>query len=970
MRILVGLLEHMGDIVACEPVARYLKANHPNAHLSWAVSPRYRELVDTNPYVDETVVLECLTDWIKFTKHKAYDRIVDLHVNYRICEHCGIPLVKSTGNPFVSVHEWFDYGSLQQAFTVGAGLPSLSAQPQLCIKEEHKYAIDRLNLPSDFCVFHVQSHDRTKDWKRVSWVKLCKLVSDSIGIPIVEVGGGPNHIPLSRPGIIDLVNRLPILQTAEVIRRARFFVGVDSGPAHLANALMVPGAVLLGRMGYFREYMPFSGFFASKLPQVKMIRNLTGPAFELPVAEVCEAVEYLAAVSEGYVKPSELDASGTPSSLNVIRPGASARHAADREEVLTSGLFDTGWYTVHDPEVARSGIDPVDHYLANGAITRASPGPEFDASQYLAANPDVISAGVNPLLHYLRYGRHEKWRRHKALRRSADRFLPDLRASVSNLESSSASTGTGSQVSDLFLVPKRDVADSHFPRTLAFYLPQFHPIQENDWAHGRGFSEWHNVIKAKPLFKGHYQPRMPGELGFYDLRSIDVLRQQVTLAHEHGISGFCFYYYYFHGKRLLYKPIENLVGSDIEFPFCVVWANENWSKRWDGGDRDLIIEQRHSPEDDLLFIQQLFPIFKDHRYITVKGKPLLLVYKAHLFPNISHTTELWRKEAKSQGLAGLYLVLVDDWTPDPVHPRQYGFDASYEIPSNLVPEAVRCLDTDCLEVEESFAGKIVDYRKFAAFHMSRPFPEYKRFRTVMLPWDNTARYGSRAIVHVNGAGEAYRLWLIEALLDTYRRYPPDERIVFIHSWNEWCEGTHLEPDARYGRKFLEQTKEAIGVVNVAIQLSNDSPNNVSVISELLSLMQRKEGGRFYAIRGARMQLASVWKALEGLRTKARGLQWSSSTFKAENERLRAMHDAAASQRDDLERKLVQTRNRLEQERDDLQRGRERLQQELEQVRAEVASLRGSSSELDAVYASSSWRMTAPVRAAAKLLLRR
>ena len=131
MRILVGLIEHMGDIIACEPVSRYLKVNHPAAHLTWAVSLAYRELIDTNPYIDQTLALECLTDWIKLTKHSSYDKIVDLHVNYRICQHCGIPLIKEKGNPFVNVYEWFDYGTLQEAFTRGAGLPALSAQPNL-----------------------------------------------------------------------------------------------------------------------------------------------------------------------------------------------------------------------------------------------------------------------------------------------------------------------------------------------------------------------------------------------------------------------------------------------------------------------------------------------------------------------------------------------------------------------------------------------------------------------------------------------------------------------------------------------------------------------------------------------------------------------------------------------------------------------------------------------------------------------
>ena len=298
MRILVGLIEHMGDIIACEPVSRYLKAAHPAAHLTWAVSAAYRELADTNPYIDQTLVLECLTDWIKLTKHSSWDNIVDLHINYRICQHCGIPLIKEKGNPFVNVYEWFDHGTLQEAFTLGAGLPALSAQPNLYLKPEHAKAVDALALPDNFCVVHHESNDRAKDWRREAWRKLSEWIRDDLELQIVEVGADKvcSPSPLAE-GSISLVNRLPLLQTAEVIRRARFFIGVDSGPAHLANALRVPGIVLLGRLGFFRQYMPFNGFFASRSPLVKMVRNPAGPACTLSVDEVIEAVRYVAAAS-------------------------------------------------------------------------------------------------------------------------------------------------------------------------------------------------------------------------------------------------------------------------------------------------------------------------------------------------------------------------------------------------------------------------------------------------------------------------------------------------------------------------------------------------------------------------------------------------------------------------------------------------------------------------------------------------
>jgi ADP-heptose:LPS heptosyltransferase len=767
MRILVGLLEHIGDIVACEPVVRYLRLEYPGSHIAWAVSPVFRELIDTNPHIDQTVVLECLTDWIKLTKHRAYDKVVDLHVSGRVCQHCGIPLVKSSGNPFVNIYEWFDYGSLVEAFTIGAGLPRITGQPRLYLQEEHQKAVDRLALPDQFCAIHVQSNDTTKDWRKQAWRELCEFIRDRLQLQIVEVGAGQNDGPVLPDGMTSLVNRLPILQTAEVIRRARCFVGVDSGPAHLANATQTPSVVLLGEHYFFKKYMPFSGFFASNAPQVKMVRNLTGPVASLTVSEVIEAVNYVVTAGEGHRKPAAKEA------------------AANRAN-----------------ELAPLAVSSVLSVLRDESVSTRSESTPVSLDRQAGFVPTAVSSSS-----------------HKV--------------------------------------------DRYYPRTFAFYLPQFHPIRENDWAHGSGFSEWHNVIRAKPLYEGHYQPRIPGELGFYDLRSSAVMEQQIALARRHGISGFCFYYYYFQGKKLLYDPIANFIKSDIDFPFFLLWANENWSKRWDGGDLDVIIAQRHSWEDDLAFIRGVMPVFEDDRYVKVAGKPLLLIYKPHLFPDIRATTEIWRSEAEKHGLPGLYLIMADDWNPQLVHPRAHGFDASYEIPSNIVPEEVLYTDLEALQLQPEFEGQIVDYSKFAAFHMGRPFPDYRRFRTVMLPWDNTPRYGSRAIVHINNQTDAYRLWLIEALLDTCRRYPPDERIVFLHSWNEWCEGTYLEPDQKFGRKFLRQTSEAIGVVRRAIDMIGADAEHASAMTDLLQMMDKKDEGALRVMWAARRQQGYLHAQLQG-----------------------------------------------------------------------------------------------------------
>ncbi|WP_321900026.1 glycoside hydrolase family 99-like domain-containing protein [Paraburkholderia heleia] len=862
MRTVIGLVEHIGDIVACEPVARYLKMKYPGSTVAWVVNKAYRELIDSNPYVDETVAVDCLTDWIKISRHGGYDKVVDLHVNYRVCSHCRVPLIKEHGNPFINAYEWLDYGALLEAFTMGAGLPKLSAAPRLYIGDADRRAVDALGLPAQYCVIHRESNNVDKDWTSENWQALARWIATELKLPIVEVGVSKEGEPSPLAALAtDLRSRTSILATAEVIRRARFFIGVDSGPSHLANAVCTPGVVLLGRMGAFRQYTPYTGLYGSDAPEVKLTRNLLGPAHELPAQDVIEATRYVANILDGRGENSE-----SSPVVPKAPPKSIAFDDADIALLRQSSLYDAAWYMLHHPEVEASKMDPAEHYLTIGGALGYRPGPEFDVKQYLKRNEDVAASGMNPVLHYIRFGELEG--RAGAVQTQPAGGHHDLK-----LESNGRSLyADPPRLSDALEQPaivlssrEAQVPDAELPRTFAFYLPQFHPIPENNWAHGPGFTEWNNVIKAKPLFRGHYQPKIPGELGYYDLRSFDVVRQQVELAKEYGISGLCFYYYYFHGKKLLYKPIENYINSDLKMPFFFLWANENWSKRWDGGDNEVIIAQQHSKEDDLAFIRELMPLFEDDRYTKVNGKPVLCIYKAHLFPDILSTTEIWRDEMARRGFPGIYLVMVDDWTPEPPQPRQLGFDASYEIPSNVVPPDVLSRETDSLDLPENFTGRIVDYDRFARFHMSRPAPEYRRFRTVMLPWDNTPRYGSRALVHVNTEGDSYRLWLAQALLDTHRRYPAEERIVFLHSWNEWCEGTYLEPDGRRGRRYLEETRDAIADVKnvLALQGSDEYARALA----LLERVQRvKDEGAYRILQAARAQSGKLWRDREELRT--------------------------------------------------------------------------------------------------------
>lgn len=856
MKILIGLVEHIGDIVACEPVPRYLKLRYPESRIFWVINKSYRELVDNNPYVDETIEVDCLTDWIKISKHANFDLVVDLHVNYRLCQHCKIPLIKERGNPLINAYEWLAYGTLLEAFTQGAGLPILKAPPNLYIQESDRLEVDKLCLPKNYCVIHRKSNNIEKDWTDERWIELSISIIRQLNIQIVEVGVYPNgeYSPLSNNSI-NLINKTTIHQTAEVIKRAVFFVGVDSGPSHLANAVLTPGVVLLGRMGAFNKYLPFNGLYGSDSEVVKLVRNLNGPVRELLVNEVIEAINYvynMTRISHDELKatvnfPNNLVPKYSESSLKPY-----SFEITDIDLLLRSKLFDPSWYLLHYPWLElNTHTEAVEHYLSIGYKLGFETGTSFDSARYLMDNEDVNAANINPLVHFIKFGNKEK---------RVGVYPEQLIKSIKFDPHSQFDTSIPrvskivDECSDIF--PHATSIESEVPSLFAFYLPQFHPIPENDWAHGAGFTEWNNVISAKPLFDGHDQPKAPGELGYYDLRAFEVMEEQIRLARGHGITGFCFYYYYFKGKRLLYKPIQNYINSDLNMPFFFLWANENWSKRWDGGDKEIIISQSHSPMDDLQFIKELIPTFKDKRYQKINGKPILCIYKAHLFPNIINSIETWRTEARKSGFNDLYLIMVDDWTSDPPQPRSLGFDASYEIPSNIVPESVLYKDIKKLDLPQDFDGRIVDYEKFAKFHLARPITEYRRFKTVMLPWDNTARYGNRAMVHINAQGDAYKLWLTAAMLDAYERNPKDERLVFVHSWNEWCEGTHLEPDKTNGRRYLEETLSAVTDVRNYIEVKISS--RTSPIFDVLNRVQKiKDEIAYRLLHGSRIQMANL-----------------------------------------------------------------------------------------------------------------
>lgn len=345
-------------------------------------------------------------------------------------------------------------------------------------------------------------------------------------------------------------------------------------------------------------------------------------------------------------------------------------------------------------------------------------------------------------------------------------------------------------------------------RTIAFYLPQFHPFPENDLWWGPGFTEWTNVAKAQPNYVGHYQPRMPADLGFYDLRVTETMEKQAALARRYGLGGFCYYYYWFAGRRLLERPIENmLLSSRPEFPFCLCWANENWTRRWDGQEHDVLMAQKHSDEDDVDVIRDLIRYFRNPNYIRINGKPLILVYRVTLFPDFARTSALWRQICRDEDIGDIYIAQVESFELASAGGdlERFGCDAAVEFPPQGLAEPY---PVTAPLLNPNFQGAVADYRDIAVRYATRELPAYKRFLGVMPGWDNTPRRQNNSYSFENASPGAFQAWLETAITRTKQQHCGDERLIFVNAWNEWAEGAYLEPDRRFGHSFLEALRHA------------------------------------------------------------------------------------------------------------------------------------------------------------------
>jgi glycosyltransferase involved in cell wall biosynthesis len=511
-----------------------------------------------------------------------------------------------------------------------------------------------------------------------------------------------------------------------------------------------------------------------------------------------------------------------------IHPLAHYATYGDLEGRKPSMIFDPAWYR------KQYGLDETEnalsHYLTNRFSCRYAPIPEFDIEHYASSYPDVAAAGIDPFEHFVTYGYREgrspsadfdaKFYAGRYLGGDAGQnpflhFLahkhePGVFGRMPDDETTiprevKRFTSAGPDFEEFVPLPR---SAPRRAKLLAYYLPQFHAFAENDAWWGNGFTEWSNIARGLPRFKGHYQPRVPRDLGFYSLSHTDTMRRQAEMAKAGGLFGFVFYYYWFNGKRLLDKPIEAFLRDpSIQMPFCLMWANENWTRRWDGADQEVLISQdyRAADEDDL--VADFARHFADPRYIRIRDRPLLMIYRPGLIKGAEKT--LSRLRGRFQERFDENPLLVMGQTFNAADPTIFGMDGAIEFPPHKLTQDMPAINPSLQYLDVEFEGKAYRYDDVVRISLDEPKPPYPLIKTAVPSWDNDARRQGHGIVLTESTPQKYQAWLSE-LIDRAVEYPFfGEPIVCINAWNEWCEAAYLEPDLHYGAAYLNATARAL-----------------------------------------------------------------------------------------------------------------------------------------------------------------
>jgi glycosyltransferase involved in cell wall biosynthesis len=549
-----------------------------------------------------------------------------------------------------------------------------------------------------------------------------------------------------------------------------------------------------------------------------------------------------------------------------VRPLEHFMQSGWREGRLPNLYFDPVWYLERNPDAGRQGGQPLLHYLREGDALGCDPGPwfdakwyrshyevppgetalahylrlrfcrplspqpDFDAEYYAAAHPDVWAAKVDMFDHFFKYGYTElrnpsaefdvkfyiqrylngdfsvnplvHYRAHKGEpgvygRPSADevtvsREVRRFCRPGPLFEELQASSGT--------LKPQAML--------LAYYLPQYHSFAENDAWWGKGFTEWTNLARGSPRFVGHYQPRIPRDLGFYSLNDPETMRRQIKLALASGVSGFVFYYYWFNGKRLMDGPVNRfLADKTLDIKFALMWANENWTRKWDGADADVLISQGHRPGDDLAMVTAFAWHFADPRYIRLQGRPLLMIYRPGIIPDTMHAVARWRELFRTEFNEDPIFVMAQAFGA--IDPRAFGFDGAIEFPPHKLTQTMVPANAEFTYLDQDFTGAIHRYDDVAAVSVNEAAPEFPLIKTIVPSWDNDARRQGTGMAITGSTPQKYEAWLSRLVQMAQANPFFGTPVVCVNAWNEWCEGAYLEPDLHFGGAYLNATARAM-----------------------------------------------------------------------------------------------------------------------------------------------------------------
>lgn len=488
-------------------------------------------------------------------------------------------------------------------------------------------------------------------------------------------------------------------------------------------------------------------------------------------------------------------------------------YSYERESKISAHqYFDINYYLEHNPDIASNDISPYFHFLSTGVYEGRNPRADINIVEYCELY-NVDRDEINPFLHFIKKGGGAYLQKQQEQEQQEQQ---EQQQEVSNLSSPKQ---TSESVMENYRLKGDDYEEPEYldldaaqpkVKALAYYLPQFHPFDENDEWWGQGFTEWTNTTRGLPRFNGHYQPHLPKHLGYYDLRVKEAMLEQVRYAKAGGLHGFCFYHYWFNGKRIMEKPVNMLLeNKDIDFPFCIMWANENWTRTWDGLENDVLIAQDYLEEDDIPFVEDIGRHFADGRYIRVDGRPLFFIYRPGIIPNAKETIKKWRDLCKERLNEDPLFYMAQAFGD--LDPTEFGMDGAIEFPPHKVAEGLKDASREKGGWQDDFQGHYPCYDELVARSINDSEPtKFPLIKGVTPTWDNEARKPSKGMGFVNSTPKKYEHWLRN--ISQYAKQNPiveNESFVIINAWNEWAEGAHLEPDVYNGAAYLNATYRAL-----------------------------------------------------------------------------------------------------------------------------------------------------------------